>query len=34
VRSIFRGDRYKITAEIGDLVPFKARTSKHRERPL
>jgi GntR family transcriptional regulator len=22
VRSIFRGDRYKITAEIGDLVPF------------
>ena len=31
VRSIFRGDRYKITAEIGDLVPFKAGSSKHRE---
>jgi GntR family transcriptional regulator len=33
VRSIFRGDRYKITAEIGDLVPFPAGRSRRRSGP-
>jgi GntR family transcriptional regulator len=28
VRSVFRGDRYKISAEIGDLVPFRRREAR------